>query len=86
MTEEEKEELQKIIDEKLNGDHSDPEEWVPWVLHDSTGIKNMIGGEEFYFDDMIVVYDWLNKHYFDYRDLIKKGLALEAPEGMYRGI
>ena len=29
-------------------------------------------------------YDWLNKHYFDYRGLIEKGLALEAPEGMYK--
>ena len=29
------------------------------------------------------VYDWLNKHHFDYRGLIEKGLALEAPEGMY---
>ena len=28
-------------------------------------------------------YDWLNKHHFDYRGLIEKGLALEAPEGMY---
>ena len=27
--------------------------------------------------------DWLNAHYFDYRDLIGKGLAIEAPEGMY---
>ena len=26
---------------------------------------------------------WLNAHYFDYRGLIEKGLALEAPEGMY---
>ena len=26
---------------------------------------------------------WLNEHYFDYRGLIEKGLALEAPEGMY---
>ena len=29
------------------------------------------------------VLDWLNAHHFDYRGLIKKGLALEAPEGMY---
>lgn len=29
------------------------------------------------------VFDWLNKHHFDYRGLIEKGLALEAPEGMY---
>lgn len=28
-------------------------------------------------------YDWLNSHHFDYRDLIEKGLALEAPETMY---
>lgn len=27
--------------------------------------------------------DWLNAHYFDYRDLIEKGLAIEAPEDMY---
>ena len=26
---------------------------------------------------------WLNAHHFDYRGLIEKGLALEAPEGMY---
>lgn len=29
------------------------------------------------------VIDWLNAHYFDYRGLIGKGLALEAPKGMY---
>ena len=28
--------------------------------------------------------DWLNAHHFDYRGLIERGLALEAPEGMYR--
>ena len=27
--------------------------------------------------------DWLNKNMFDYRELIEKGLALEATEGMY---
>ena len=30
-----------------------------------------------------VVDDWLLSHHFDYRGLIEKGLALEAPEGMY---
>jgi len=29
------------------------------------------------------VTEWLLKHHFDYRGLIEKGLALEAPEGMY---
>lgn len=26
---------------------------------------------------------WLNEHHFDYRGLIDKGLAIEAPKGMY---
>lgn len=28
--------------------------------------------------------DWLNAHHFDYRGLIEKGLALEAPEVLYK--
>ena len=28
--------------------------------------------------------DWLNKHHFDYRGLIEKGLALEATKDMYK--
>ena len=28
--------------------------------------------------------DWCNEHHLDYRHLIEKGLALEAPEGMYK--
>lgn len=35
-----------------------------------------------YFDGL-ESYDWLNAHHFDYRGLIEKGLALEAPKGMY---
>jgi hypothetical protein len=27
--------------------------------------------------------DWLNAHHFDYRGLIEKGIALEAPDGVY---
>ena len=29
-------------------------------------------------------FDWLNEHHFDFRGLIKKGLALEAPSDMYK--
>ena len=29
-------------------------------------------------------FDWLNAHHFDYIGLIEKGLAIEAPEGMYK--
>ncbi|MBP5723801.1 MAG: hypothetical protein J6X18_09565 [Bacteroidales bacterium] len=34
-------------------------------------------------DDYAGFVDWLNEHHFDYRGLIEKGLAIEAPEGMY---
>lgn len=30
-----------------------------------------------------IVFDWLNSHHFDFRGLIEKGLALEAPKDMY---
>lgn len=35
-------------------------------------------------DGLNHLYDWLNAHHFDYRGLIEKGLAIEAPEGMYK--
>jgi hypothetical protein len=35
-------------------------------------------------DTQLKSLDWLNAHHFDYRGLIPKGLALEAPEGMYK--
>ena len=37
-----------------------------------------------YVEDFPTVIDWLNAHHFDYRGLIEKGLALEAPEDMYK--
>ena len=36
-----------------------------------------------YVDKINEYLDWLNAHHFDYRGLIEKGLAIEAPEGMY---
>lgn len=35
------------------------------------------------FKKLMTLYDWLNSHHFDYRGLIKKGLALEASKEMY---
>lgn len=35
-------------------------------------------------EDYVDIIDWLNEHHFDYRGLIEKGLAFEAPEGMYK--
>ena len=37
-----------------------------------------------HYDSIVAQIDWLNKHHFDYRGLIEKGLALEAPKGMYQ--
>jgi len=31
----------------------------------------------------VFIMDWLTSHHFDYRGLIEKGLALEAPKDMY---
>ena len=35
-------------------------------------------------EDINEYFEFLNSHHFDYRGLIKMGLALEAPEGMYK--
>lgn len=44
-----------------------------WNIFDSLAREPMQNG----------LFDWLNSRHFDYRGLIEKGLALEAPEGMY---
>ena len=31
-----------------------------------------------------IILDWFNAHHFDYRGLIERGLALEAPDNMYK--
>ena len=41
-------------------------------------------GEQISFEFMSDIINWLNAHHFDFRGLIEKGLALEAPEGMYK--
>lgn len=40
--------------------------------------------EIYYHYDTFKSIDWLNEHHFDYRGLIPIGLALEAPEDMYK--
>ncbi len=44
----------------------------------------VIGGYKDSVFKSYLVDDWLNEHHFDYRGLIEKGLALEAPGGMYK--
>jgi hypothetical protein len=43
-------------------------------LYDNMHFENLYSCDRF---------DWFMQHHFDIRGLIKKGLALEAPEGMY---
>ena len=50
---------------------------------DENGVKIYIG-ESFQFIPCFELYDWFNSHFFDYRGLIEKGLALVAPKGMYK--
>lgn len=55
-------------------------------------MSSMTDGEKEVFKDFqginignpVGLIDWLNEHYFDYRGLIEKGLALEAKEEMYK--
>jgi len=67
------------IAEQIDKDGKD-EDWVK--INDFLGI-------EFFFpngrwvEDVVEVYDYLNSIHIDYRGLIEKGLAIEAPEGMY---
>ena len=39
---------------------------------------------EVHIDKAFPAFDYLHAHHFDYRGLIEKGLALEAPENMYK--
>lgn len=45
--------------------------------------KSLQVNYEFGYFDSYSSIDWLNKHHFDYRGLIQKGLALPATERMY---
>ena len=75
MTEEEKRELEHISEEYF-GKALDKQ------FQESLS-SNINEGEVLEYIASSVIVDWLNAHYFDYRGLIEKGLAIEAPEGMY---
>lgn len=71
MTEEEKGEL-KLEQEK------DEELFIQVINKSQNGDDSLLG--------TVIPHcaeDWANKNHFDYRGLIEKGLALEAPKGMY---
>ena len=76
MTDEEKKELEDICTMYNSEPTSSYEHFGIEVFHISRYGTN--------FETDYTVIDWLNAHHFDYRGLIEKGLALEAPEGMYK--
>lgn len=39
-------------------------------------------GNKYYFNNVLTI-DWYNRKHFDYRGLIEKNLALQAPKGLY---
>ena len=72
MTEKERDEL-----EDVSGD---------WLYVDEDGYLYPIGNTVFDSDEIkkiITGFDWLNKHCFDYRELIEMEMALDAPDSMY---
>ena len=82
MTKEEREEVQVFICDEWFFEDSGfatkvrREGYIEFLAnYDCSGIDPEFCGE---------YVDWLNTHHFDYRGLIEKGLALEAPEGMYK--
>ena len=82
MTEKEREEYRNLSDEVVGSYGPYHREFIAHCVR--LGIKPDNPHEcvdDFLNMDAI---DWLNAHHFDYRGLIEKGLALEAPEGMYK--
>lgn len=76
MTEEEKNELNAILPCSMSFAYTTKEELIIYTDSEYDG--------DHYFSCFVEIQDWLNAHHFDYRGLIDKGLALEAPADMYK--
>lgn len=75
MTEEEKKELSERYAWKIKSS------WIEIKYHSDGYWDNDIYCPT---EEYLNLFDWLNAHHFDYCGLIEKGLALEAPEEMYK--
>jgi hypothetical protein len=76
MTEREKNELNAILPCSMSFAYTTKEELIIYTDSEYDG--------DHYFSCFVEIQDWLNARHFDFRGLIEKGLALEAPEGMYK--
>lgn len=54
-----------------------------WCYEDWCDINDVLNHYQIEAGDSFYFIEWLYEHHFDYRDLIEKDLAIEAPEGMY---
>ena len=73
-----------FIEDVLNNSPYEIKEIKPYLRPLSSMTKEE---KAYYFaidEEPVKCIDWLNEHHFDYRGLIEKGLALEAPEDMYK--
>jgi len=57
-------------------------EWIS-IASDTKGKVYFDGFRDISAEDTIKAIDYLLSHHFDFHNLIEKGLALEAPDGMY---
>ena len=60
------------------------DEYIDVIIDDGFNSTERI---TLWYDELILsieCFDWLSAHHFDYRGLIEKALALEAPEEMYK--
>ena len=53
------------------------------IEYDATFVTIKMSDEHYDSTMTYKSFDWLNAHHFDYRGLIEKGLAIEAPNDMY---
>ena len=75
----------------IDGIHAEVEHTKPYLRPMSSMteeerdeyMKIDCGLNRYYWGHTERIIDWLNEHHFDYRGLIEKGLALEAPADMY---
>ena len=83
MTEKEKKELLNLLfDKEAKYFYIDEEGTIDGKTFDL--MKDGLNYPTFCPVNIVLYTDWLNKHYFDYRGLIGKSLAIVAPEGMYK--
>lgn len=78
MTESEIDKLFDILHIDKDGNDDD---WIK--INDVVGIKFFFPTGK-WVEDVAEAYDYLNSIHIDYRGFINKGLALEAPDNMYK--